>query len=84
MIHVLLGAGADVRVRTSREGATALFYASEQGHTDCVLVLLEAARSQEGTPKGTKGTRATPRLASLRKGQAKEAARNDRRKSPSL
>eukprot|EP00966_Prymnesium_polylepis_P237931 5502643-Prymnesium_polylepis.1 len=46
VIHVVLGAGADVRVRTSREGATALFYASEQGHTDCVRVLLEAARQR--------------------------------------
>jgi ankyrin repeat protein len=46
VIHVLLGADADVCVRTSREGATALFYACEQGHTDCVLVLLEAARQR--------------------------------------
>lgn len=44
VLTVLLRAGADVTAVTSREGATALFYASEQGHADCVALLLEAAR----------------------------------------
>ena len=44
VLTVLLRVGADVTAVTSREGATALFYASEHGHADCVALLLEAAR----------------------------------------
>ena len=44
VLTVLLRAGADVLAVTSREGATALFYASEQGHEDCVALLLDASR----------------------------------------